>query len=110
MQFKDAVTTCLNKYINFSGRASRSEYWWFILFVFVASLVASMISPALQKIVAIAAFLPCLSAEVRRLHDINRNGWWCFIVLIPIIGILILIIWLTTESNKGVNYYGNEPA
>jgi uncharacterized membrane protein YhaH (DUF805 family) len=83
--FRDSINTCLNKYVTFSGRASRSEYWYFVLFTvligFVSGLVDGIIFPGndvspINSIVSLAVLLPGLSVAVRRLHDIGRSGWW----------------------------------
>ena len=106
--FRDAINTCLNKYATFSGRASRSEYWYFVLFTvligFVSGLVDGIIFPGnyfspINSIVSLAVLLPGLSVAVRRLHDIGRSGWWvgsyylglvAYIVLVvPIVGIAV---------------------
>ena len=91
MSFGDSIKTCFTKYVDFKGRASRPEYWWFFLsyivlyFVFLAIRV-----PAVAYLVALAYFLPLLAAAVRRLHDTGRSGWWYLIVLIPLVGLIIL--------------------
>ncbi len=110
MSFGDSIKTCFTKYVDFKGRASRPEYWWFFLsyivlyFVFLAIRV-----PAVAYLVALAYFLPLLAAAVRRLHDTGRSGWWYLIVLIPLVGLIILIVFLATEGNSGSNAYGSPP-
>lgn len=87
-------------YCNFSGRASRSEYWWYVLFTAILSGVISLIFAGSQNtltivsgIVNLILLLPGLGLCVRRLHDTNRSGWWLLIGLIPIAGWIVLIIW-----------------
>ena len=87
MTFKQSITTCFQKYIDFSGRASRSEYWWFFLFTMIVRIVTGWI-PGVGFIVALILLLPSLSATVRRLHDTNRTGWW---LLLPI-GLTVVTI------------------
>ncbi len=81
--FLGAVKVCFQKYATFKGRASRSEFWWFQLFIFLLSLLGSVLEggmghdgQALSGLFALATFLPALSVQVRRLHDTNRSGWW----------------------------------
>ena len=112
MGFADAVRTCLSKYVGFQGRAMRSEFWYFVLFVFIIYIVAFAIDsalfgrPVLYSIAAIALLLPYLGVSVRRLHDIDRSGWWIFISLVPLIGIILLIVWYCTKGTAGPNRFG----
>lgn len=110
MNFIDAVKTCLSKYVNFKGRATRSEYWWFVLFVTIIQGTTIPFSLTIQAIAVAVLALPMLAAGVRRLHDINRSGWWYWICLIPAIGVFILLYWLISEGTQGANDYGNPPA
>ncbi len=109
MTFTEAVSTCLTKYADFTGRARRSEYWWFYLFSFVVGWGLFAISVTFSTLASIALFLPGLAAAVRRLHDTNRSGWFILIALIPLIGVIILIVWLATEGDSGANQYGESP-
>ncbi len=86
MDFITAVKTCFNKYICFTGRARRSEYWWFWLFTFLLSMVTSWISDWVNYAVSLAVFLPSLAVQVRRLHDTGRSGW----LLLAPYGLLLL--------------------
>ena len=89
MSFTEAIKTGLQKYADFSGRASRSEYWWFFLFTIIARVLAGLI-PGVGFIVGLALLLPTLAATARRLHDTNRTGWW---ILMPVgIGIAGIIV------------------
>ena len=111
MSFGDAVKTCFSKYVDFQGRASRPEYWWFflsyiILYFVVLAIGAALKIPALVFVLAVAYFLPLLSAAVRRLHDTGRSGWWYLIALVPLVGFIILIVFLASEGNPGPNQYG----
>lgn len=114
MSFGDAIGEGFFNYANFSGRATRSEFWWWVLFAFVVSLVTSVIDLALfwgwtvgplNTVTGIALFLPGLAVSVRRLHDTNRSGWWILITL-TIVGIILLIVWYIFPSDKGNNHYG----
>ena len=112
---------CLQHYADFTGRARRSEYWYFVLFNFIVSIliglslgvIAGLLNvPALVYLVylwSLAVFIPSLAVSVRRLHDIGRSGWWLFLSLIPLVGAIILIIWYCTDSQPGANQYGSNP-
>jgi len=92
MTFAESVRTCLSKYVDFNGVASRSEFWWFMLFVFLVTLVLNWVSPWLANIFALLMLLPELAVGARRLHDTGRSGWWQLLVLLPVIGIIVLIV------------------
>ncbi len=101
MNFITSIKTCLKKYANFTGAASRSEYWWFVLFCAVVLGVARVTgSHALYGLVSLALFLPTLAAAVRRHHDAGRSGWWWFTNLIPPWGIYLLCTKSKTTGNK----------
>jgi uncharacterized membrane protein YhaH (DUF805 family) len=120
MGFAEAVQTCLQKYVGFSGRARRSEYWWFFLFTILVSIVASGLDNLLGtmsdttnvgvigSIASLALLLPSLAVAIRRLHDTSRSGWWILIGLIPIVGWIILIVFYVQDSH-GDNQYGPSP-
>ena len=113
MNFQDAVRTCLTKYVDFNGRARRSEYWFFFLFNVIVSIVANIIdaavgTTAISLLAALALFLPSLAVAIRRLHDTSRSGWWVLIGLIPIVGWIILIVFYCQDSH-GDNKYGPSP-
>jgi uncharacterized membrane protein YhaH (DUF805 family) len=120
MGFVEAIQSGLNNYVNFSGRASRSELWFWILFSILASVVASVIGGILVNIVGSAGslvslivslglILPGLAVEVRRLHDIDKSGWWVLISVVPLVGIILLLIWFCTEGTRGPNRFGSNP-
>ena len=103
-----------DNYANFNGRASRQEYWMFFLFNIIFAFVAGFVDGFLglgflELIYVLAVFIPGLAVGVRRLHDVNKSGWWLFISLIPIIGAIWLLILLCTDSNPGENNYGPSP-
>lgn len=118
MGFSEAVTTCLNKYVDFKGRARRSEFWYFVLFQFILSILAAIIDKVifgtngnlLGAVVALGLFLPGLAVSVRRLHDINRSGWWVLVALIPLIGWLVVLYWNCQKGTDGANQFGDAPA
>jgi len=117
MNFGTAIKTCFSKYAVFSGRASRSEFWWFCLFGFIGGIVTVVVDVMIlgytvedngpvNIIFTIIIFLPYLSVGARRLHDINRSGWWQLIVL-TVIGIILLIIWWATIGKNEKNVHGS---
>lgn len=109
LTFEEAVKRALTvNYCNFQGRASRSEYWWYCLFTFVLGLILGMISDTLGGIVSLALLLPGLGLGVRRLHDLNRSGWFLLLGLIPIVN-FILIYWFAQPSDPQPNQYGDVP-
>jgi uncharacterized membrane protein YhaH (DUF805 family) len=106
--------TALQKYAEFSGRARRQELWMFVLFQFIAFVVAGFIdgmtgTPAMTGIVGLGLLIPALSVQVRRLHDIDRSGWWIFIVLVPIIGGIALLVFNVLDGTPGPNRFGANP-
>ena len=124
MSFSEAVKSGFANYANFTGRSSRSAYWWFALFIFVVELIPYIgllsATPArgedvsgtyvfwavLVGVIWLGLILPYLSVTVRRLHDTGRSGWWYFISFVPCIGFIWLIILLVTPSTPGQNQYG----
>lgn len=113
MSFGDAVKTCFTKYVDFQGRASRAEYWWFflsyVLVYIVLGIIATTAKAPILLLALLVYLLPLISAAVRRLHDTGRSGWWYFISLVPLVGFIILIVFLVTEGQAGPNQYGAPP-
>lgn len=110
MNFSDAIKTCFTKYADFNGRAKRPELWWFVLFCILVSLALSMVSDAVSGLFSLATLLPSLAVGARRLHDTNRSGWLQLLWIIPVIGWIIVIIFLVQEGNSADNQYGPVPA
>ncbi len=123
MTFSESIKTVYGQYATFSGRATRSEYWWFVLFVFIVNfLCGALIEYSLEiegysavipwsvvyVIFILVNILPSLALQVRRLHDTGNSGWWILIGLAPYIGTLVLLIFSLIES-KGDNEYGPNP-
>jgi uncharacterized membrane protein YhaH (DUF805 family) len=109
MNFVEAVTTCLKKYATFEGRASRAEFWWFVLFTIIVGVLAGAIFRHwVQSILNLALFVPSIAVGARRLHDIGKSGWLQLLWLIPIIGWGILIYWAVQPSGTS-NEHG-QPA
>ena len=112
MSFVTAVSTCFRKYADFSGRASRSEYWFFTLFCSLVSSALSMIlgeQALLVGLFSLATLVPTLAATWRRMHDIGKAGRWVFLSLVPIVGFIIVLIWCCKDSQPGENAYGPNP-
>ena len=113
MGFTQSISTCMGKYANFHGRATRSEFWWFYLFVVLVGLGASIVGgiadptagSVLNLIVSLIFLVPELAVGSRRLHDTDRSGWWQLIAF-TIVGIILLIIWYASEGKKESNKYG----
>lgn len=115
MRLGEAVLRCLSKYAAFSGRARPSEFWWFMLvFALVQGLavLALLAAPELAPVLLLAVaglIVPALAVTVRRLHDIGSAGW-TLVLLVPVIGQLALLVWLTRPSVRRLNRFGPEPA
>ena len=104
------------KYADFSGRARRAEYWWFVLVNFgvyvglgILTRVLGSVGFAIYLLYALAVIIPSLAVAVRRLHDTSKSGWLFLIVLIPLIGPIILLVFFFTDSYPGPNQYGPSP-
>jgi uncharacterized membrane protein YhaH (DUF805 family) len=132
MNFTDAVSNVYRNYATFSGRARRPEYWWFVLFSIIAGIVIGIIESSLgfghgmmmhgggefgatytggplTAIWSVVNFVPTLAVGVRRLHDTDRSGWWFLIGLIPLVGAIVLIVFLATKGSSGPNRFGEDP-
>lgn len=106
-----AKTVLLEKYARFSGRAIRSEYWWFVLFSIIVSIVLTIVDSVLgiqilSPIWSLAVLIPSIAVGVRRLHDLDKSGWFLLLGLIPLIGAIILIYWFAQPGTPGDNQYG----
>ena len=100
MNFIEAVKIVFSKYSDFNGRASRPEFWWWMLFVFLASLGFSAISESLSFLFSLATLIPSIAVTTRRLHDINLSGWWQLIGLIPLLGWVVMIYWCVQPAKE----------
>jgi uncharacterized membrane protein YhaH (DUF805 family) len=105
MTFLESINTCFSKYATFDGTASRSEYWWFALFLVLAGFACGVFSDKLQIAFNLLTLLPSIAAAARRLHDTDRSGWWQLLAFIPVIGWIVLIVFLAQESRA--NRYTN---
>lgn len=131
MTLSESVQTCFAKFTTWQGRATRSEYWYFTLFSFLCAIAAAVLDNMLGTsftftdpttgqeasifygwfylIVALVNFLPGLAVLVRRLHDTDRSGWWYWIVLVPLIGAIMLLVWFCSRGTVGNNKFGSDP-
>ena len=107
MTFSDSVKTCLNKYANFNGRASRSELWWFYLFFALIVFLTAIIGEDLLWLAYLVLILPLIAAFVRRLHDKDKSGWWYFLSFVPLANI-VLLVWLCQKGTEGANRFGDD--
>ena len=114
MSLPDAVRSVLTQYANFSGRARRSEFWWFYLAQVLASIVAGIIDGIIgvslfQIVVGLGLLIPMLAVGARRLHDTGKSGWWQLIGLVPIVGWIVLIVFWATDGHPATNQHGPSP-
>jgi uncharacterized membrane protein YhaH (DUF805 family) len=113
MDFGQAISSGFSNYVNFSSRSPRSGYWYWTLFAVIVGIVTAIIDNVIgmaitNTIASLALFLPGLAVSVRRLHDIDRTGWWVLIAL-TVIGIILLIYWYCQPGTPGDNQYGPDP-
>jgi uncharacterized membrane protein YhaH (DUF805 family) len=111
----------LKNYAGFSGRARRQEYWFFVLFNFIITLALIFVDVfigtlnpqaglgVLSGLYSLAVFIPTFAVTVRRLHDTSRTGWWLLIGFIPLIGAIVLLVFMFLDSTSGTNEYGPDP-
>ena len=100
MTFGESIKTCFTKYADFTGRASRSEYWWWFLFLVLGNIAASLISETVNGLFSLATILPTVAVGCRRLHDIDKSGWWQLLNFLPIIGWIVLLYWAVQEGRE----------
>jgi uncharacterized membrane protein YhaH (DUF805 family) len=121
MTFQEAINSVFSNYANFSGRARRSEYWYFTLFNIIVSTVLSVLMRLtagsamfnlfriIEVVYSLAVIIPGLAVAWRRLHDTGRSGAWYLLILVPIVGAIVLLVWFCKDSQPGVNEYGPCP-
>lgn len=127
MTMMEAVSKVLSNYSNFSGRAARPEFWWWVLAFILLQIATSIVDSAiiapllgldpfapgtgqpLSLLVTLALLVPYVAVSVRRLHDTGRSGWWFLVGVIPIIGPLVLLIWYVQPGTPGDNAFGAAP-
>ena len=117
MNFVEAIKSGFHNYVNFSGRAVRSEYWYWTLFSILVAIVSTLLDLVLfprvemspiNTIAELALLLPSLAVAVRRLHDLDRTGWWLLIILTGI-GAIVLLVWFCMRGTVGANRFGPDP-
>ena len=106
----------LKRYAEFQGRSRRSEYWYFFLFIVIVQAILSVLGGGgggifgtLSTVFGLAMLVPSIAVGVRRLHDVNKSGWWMLWWILPVIGWIIVIIQLAKEGDAGPNQYGPDP-
>jgi uncharacterized membrane protein YhaH (DUF805 family) len=116
--FLEALT---KKYATFEGRARRSEYWYYMLFYFLAFVVFAIVDGLtgtldeeagiglLSGLFVLATLIPTIAVLVRRLHDTDRSGWWALLNLVPLVGGLVLLVFTVLDSQPGENRFGPNP-
>ena len=121
MSFSEAIQSVFSKYATFSGRARRSEYWYFVLFNLIISAMLSIgvnitanssfnwVLQGASGLFSLAVLIPGLAVAWRRLHDIGKSGAWYLLNLIPLVGSIILLVWCCQDSQPGDNMYGPNP-
>ena len=127
MRFGEAIHSCFSKFATFQGRAPRSEFWWFMLILWlltfvIAFVVSFFVSDSLENLSAGSAlllgplfagglflWLASLSVTIRRLHDSDKSGWWYWISLVPYAGVLVLLIFMLLPGTNGDNRFGPKP-
>lgn len=130
MTFQESIRSCLGKYATFTGRASRSEFWYFFLFQVIVLIAANLLDGAfgtrssftagqgsvyvqsygyIYALCSLLLLLPTLSVAARRLHDRDKSGWWLLIWLLPLVGEIIFLVWIVQRGTNGDNRFGPDP-
>ena len=122
MDFWQAIVSGFKNYVVFGGRSSRSEYWYWVLALWIGGIITAIIDYAafgtgfgaidygpVNSIFSVATILPTLAVGIRRLHDIDRTGWWLLLDLVPVIGWIVLLVWACKRGTLGPNRYGPDP-
>ena len=115
MNFSQAISSGFENYTNFRGRAVRSEYWYWSLFNLLVTVAGWIVDGSIRTslvsaLIGLALFLPGLAVTFRRLHDTNHSGWWIWISIIPIIGFIVMLVFLTKAGDREPNRYGSPSA
>lgn len=104
MDIAESIQTCFRKYATFSGTASKSEFWWWALFNLIATVCLGIVSDRLSLAFTVATLLPYLAVTTRRLHDAGKSGWAQLVGIIPLVGWVIVIVWLCQDSKPSSAY------
>lgn len=105
----DWYLKALKQYAVFTGRARRQEFWWFVLINLIIVVVLGWVWEFLSSLYSLAVLLPAIGVGIRRLHDTGKTGWWLLLHFIPVVGTIILIIFMAQDSEEGSNEYGPNP-
>ena len=105
-----AYLAAWRRFGDFAGRTSRRDFWTYFLINLVAYVMALVIARTLALLYALAVFIPNLGMHIRRLHDVGRSGWWLLLALIPLVGDILLLVWLALPGEPGPNRWGPPPA
>ena len=115
------LTGPISKYVVWKGRATRAEYWYFILFAALINVGLTMVDLAvgtfdeetgqglISGLFGLFIALPSLAVFVRRLHDTGRSGWWFWVLLVPLVGVIVILVFFCTDSQQETNQYGPNP-
>ena len=113
--FTAAIERAFRNYFGFSGRSTRAEYWWWVLFVSVAPTILGVVGAIigvggiLNGLFSLVTLVPGFALGARRLHDINKSGWWLLLMFAILIGWIILIVWAIKQGDRETNKYGPDP-
>ena len=118
VSFPDAIRLGFQHYFDFRSRSTRAEYWWWVLFVILTQQALNVVNIRIGILFGLAVLIPGLALGTRRLHDINKSGWWLlmwfgiFLIrfgIFLIVPVIVLIVWHTKPSDEGTNKYGPDP-
>jgi uncharacterized membrane protein YhaH (DUF805 family) len=114
VNMQEAVRSVLIQYATFAGRARRSEYWFWVLATSLLSILITIFdmfidTQIIDWVIIVITAVPNFSVGARRLHDINRSGWWQLLFLLPIVGWILLLVWFATDGHPGQNEHGTNP-
>jgi uncharacterized membrane protein YhaH (DUF805 family) len=116
MNFQEAIQSGFRNYVTFEGRACRSEFWYWQLFLLAGGLVAEffdfgtgLYGSPFSTLFWLGTLIPTLAVGIRRLHDAKRSGWWLLLFFVPLIGAIVLIVWWCTKGTRGYNGFGADP-
>jgi len=121
VSFPNAIKFGFQRYFDFSGRSTRAEYWWWLLFIAIAGTIltivdmiaGTMITPTtgiISSLFTLVIIIPGLAVTVRRLHDNNRSGWRVLILAVPVVGVIEIFVWMCKRGDEGENKYKSNVA
>lgn len=115
--FVGALKDGFARYVDFKSRSTRPQFWWWMLWSVLIGIVAAILDASLgmgdtgpiNMLTSLAMFLPSIAVSIRRLHDIGRTGWWYLIVLVPLVGVIVLLVFFCTKTKDETNQWGTPP-